>query len=75
MTDKIAPTIEELNCGNFCGVAGCIAPPKIVMLIPPTRATVWTPEEALVCAAWLVAMAAPFASVTWQEVLEKVENS
>jgi hypothetical protein len=48
---------------------------RLTMLNPPTHATEWTPEAALVVAAWLVAMAEPFASVSFAEVLRKVRNT
>ena len=34
-----------------------------------------SPDEALIHAAWLVALAAPFASTKFSEVLEAVQNT
>jgi hypothetical protein len=68
-------TLDELNTGNFCMLTAGMSPLRLTMLNPPTRSTLWTPEEALVAAAWLVAMAEPFSSVKFAGILHKVQST
>ena len=68
-------TADELDIGNRCMVAAQGSPIHFLMVNPPTRATRWTPDEALVIAAWLVAMAQPFTEVKFADVLTRVENT
>ena len=69
--------INTIDIANRHAVAmrGSGSGQRLGMLLPPTRATEWTPEEALVLAAWLVSMAEPFAQVTFEDVLHKVHNT
>jgi hypothetical protein len=45
-----------------------------VMLMPPTRATEWSPEQALVLAGWLVALAEPFSQISFADVLDQIHK-
>ena len=70
-----AQAINDVNVMNVHAISSAAGGKRLTMLIPPTRATVWSPEEALVVAAWLVSMAEPFAQVSFEEVLRKVQNT
>lgn len=48
---------------------------QVVILNPPTRLTELSPDEALLLAAWLVAIAEYQASTPFAAVLEKVQNT
>lgn len=67
------PTTEQIDTSNrfIVGARGN----HLIVMNPPTRMTELTPDEALVLAAWLVAMAEFRASVPFATVLEKVQNS
>lgn len=68
--------LADLDIANVHGVAMNTArPPIVAMLIPPSRHTQMTPEQAIVLAAWLVALADPFSSVKFVHVLHKVHNT
>lgn len=71
----MAQAINNVNVSNQHGIASGAGGKRLTMLLPPTRATEWTPEQALVIAAWLVAMAEPFASVPFADVLHKVKST
>lgn len=66
---------EQMSIANFCmiGIGG--VPPRLVMANPPARTNRWTPEEALVVAAWLVAIAEPMTDVKFSDILERVQNT
>lgn len=69
-----AQVINSLNFMNSHGVASGAGGKRLVMLIPPTRATEWTPEQALVLAGWLVALAEPFAQISFADVLDQIHK-
>lgn len=80
--DTIPETAEErvaladldiMNCHGVAASAG--HPPVFAMLMPPSRNTQMTPEQALVLAAWLVALADPYSKVKFDHVLRKVHNT
>lgn len=71
----MAQAINNVNVCNQHVIASGGGGKRLTMLLPPTRATEWTPEEALVVAAWLVAMAEPFSSVPFEQVLHKVQST
>ena len=50
----------------------CMKGEEIIILAPPSQLT---PEEALRFAAWIVALAEPFAEVRFAEVLAAVHNT
>jgi len=62
------PEIDTTN--KFCVASNGR---NLVLLNPPLRP--FTPEEALVFAAYLVLMAGPFASFSFEEAKKAVENT
>ena len=75
-TDDQRAALEMLDIGNHCGVAASSGQPvRLGLLMPPTRQQALTPEQALVLAAWLVAMAEPWSPVKFVDVLHKVHNT
>ena len=65
--------LEIMNCHGVAASAG--QPPVFAMLMPPSRHTQLSPEQALVLAAWLVALADPYSKVKFAHVLRKVHNT
>lgn len=47
----------------------------IIMLLPPSRGASITPDDALLLAAWLVAIAEHEASNTFEDVLKAVQST
>lgn len=64
---------ESMDIGNRFMV-GCQGN-SLVILNPPTRLTLLSPDEALLLAAWLVAMAKWKTETVFADVLERIENT
>lgn len=65
--------LVTLDIGNRCMVSA--RGKQIVIMNPPTRMTELTPTEALLLAAWLVAMAEFNSNLKFEDVLLKVQNT
>lgn len=66
-------TPEELDTTNKFGVAGSSAK-KILIMFPPLRGEL-TYEDALLLAAYLVAMSEPFVGYKFEDILNAVRST